>query len=108
MPMGYWKEGLSVCLLCLVSQTVGAVETVPSGYQVVAAERAIPEAIFYAVALTESGRDVEAQGIRRPWPWTLNVAGQGYYFETQVIASVLSVDHSLSSDIVAMTASSAA
>ena len=86
MPTGYWKEGLSVCLLFLVSQTVGAVETVPSGYQVVAAERAIPEAIFYAVALTESGRDVEAQGIRRPWPWTLNVAGKGYYFETRLEA----------------------
>ena len=33
---------------------------------------------------------------------------EGYYYETQVIASVLSVDHTLSSDVVAMTASSAA
>jgi hypothetical protein len=29
---------------------------------------------------------VEAQGIRRPWPWTLNVAGKGYYFETRLEA----------------------
>ena len=33
---------------------------------------------------------------------------EGYHYETQVIASVLSVDHTLSSDVVAMTASSAA
>ncbi|MCA9471026.1 MAG: polyribonucleotide nucleotidyltransferase [Nitrospirales bacterium] len=33
---------------------------------------------------------------------------EGYYYETQVIASVLSIDHTLSSDVLAMTASSAA
>ena len=33
---------------------------------------------------------------------------EGYHFETQVIASVLSIDHTLSSDVVGMTASSAA
>ncbi|GJL56244.1 MAG: polyribonucleotide nucleotidyltransferase [Nitrospirales bacterium] len=33
---------------------------------------------------------------------------EGYHYETQVIASVLSVDQTLSSDVVAMTASSAA
>ncbi|MGB0909972.1 MAG: polyribonucleotide nucleotidyltransferase [Nitrospirales bacterium] len=33
---------------------------------------------------------------------------EGYYYETQVIAAVLSIDKTLSSDIVAMTASSAA
>ncbi len=32
----------------------------------------------------------------------------GYYYETQIIAAVLSVDHTLSSDVVGMTASSAA
>lgn len=86
MPAGRWKAGLRVCMLCLAGNSVGAGETVPSGYQVVATERAIPEAIFYAVALTESGRDVEAQGIRRPWPWTLNVAGKGYYYSTRLEA----------------------
>ena len=33
---------------------------------------------------------------------------EGYHYETQVIASVLSVDHTLSSDVIGMTASSAA
>ena len=86
MPVGYWKAGMSACLLCLACYSVGAVATVPSGYQAVAAERAIPEHIFYAVALTESGRDVESQAIRRPWPWTLNVGGKGFYFETRLEA----------------------
>ena len=33
---------------------------------------------------------------------------EGYFYETQVIASVLSVDHTISSDVVGMTAASAA
>ena len=81
-----WGTSIHVGLLCLASYSVCAEEMVPSGYQEVAAERAVPEAVFYAIALTESGRDVEAQGIRRPWPWTLNVAGKGYYFETRLEA----------------------
>jgi hypothetical protein len=32
------------------------------------------EDALHAIALTESGHDHE------PWPWTLNVAGTGYYF----------------------------
>ena len=61
-------------------------DAVPSGYRLVAAERAIPDAIFYAVALAESGRALPTDGIRRPWPWTLNVAGDGYYYATRIEA----------------------
>lgn len=34
-------------------------------------------ALLRAIALTESGRD------GAPWPWTLNVAGRGFYFATR-------------------------
>jgi hypothetical protein len=73
-------------LLCMAGSPVGAMEAVPSGYQAIAAEQAIPEAIFYAVALAESGRIVESQAGRRPWPWTLNVGGKGYYYATRLEA----------------------
>ena len=38
--------------------------------------------VLYAVALTESGRS----GIGRPWPWTLNVGGRGYFFDSRQAA----------------------
>jgi hypothetical protein len=35
------------------------------------------------VALAESGKQVLSADVFRPWPWTLNVAGQGYYFDSK-------------------------
>jgi soluble lytic murein transglycosylase-like protein len=58
---------------------------VPPGYRQVAAEYGIPPALFYAVALTESGARL-ASGKFRPWPWTLNVGGKGHYFLTRETA----------------------
>jgi len=57
-------------------------ETVPAGYRAVAAEHGIPSTVLYAVALTESG----CSGIGRPWPWTLNVDGRGYFFDSRQAA----------------------
>jgi hypothetical protein len=68
------------------SSPAWSADAVPSGYRLVASERAIPHAIFYAVALAESGRTLTTDGVRRPWPWTLNVAGDGYYYATRIEA----------------------
>lgn len=59
---------------------------VPSAYRSVAAEYGIPLQLFYAVALTESGTLIAAMNRRRPWPWTLNIAGKGIYFSTRLAA----------------------
>ena len=61
-------------------------EAVPVGYRSVAAESGIPYTVLYAVALTESGKQVMLTGVYRPWPWTLNIAGRGYYFESRLEA----------------------
>ena len=61
-------------------------ETVPAGYRSIAAEHGIPHSVLYAVALTESGKQLGAMETIRPWPWTLNIAGQGYYFESRLEA----------------------
>jgi hypothetical protein len=45
----------------------------PPAYQL-AAHRAVPAAVLYAVALQESGAMLRGRLI--PWPWTLNVAGR--------------------------------
>lgn len=61
-------------------------ELIPPGYRSIAAERGIPYEIFYAVALTESGKQISNGKNFRPWPWTLNVEGRGYYFESRLAA----------------------
>jgi len=79
----------SICLILLAvtadSGLVRADETVPAGYRAVATEFGIPQALFYAVALTESARRFDTKGIR-PWPWTLNVSGQGHYYRSRTQA----------------------
>jgi len=61
-------------------------ESVPVGYRTIAAERGIPHTVLYAVALTESGKQVRPTDVYRPWPWTLNIAGRGYFFDSRLAA----------------------
>jgi tetratricopeptide (TPR) repeat protein len=42
----------------------------------------IPQGLLTAIALTEAGRPVSS-GHLMPWPWTINVGGQGRFFETK-------------------------
>lgn len=44
----------------------------------------IPVDVMRALTLTETGRKMN--GRMRPWPWTVNVAGKGYWFETRAQA----------------------
>ena len=43
--------------------------------------------MFYAIALAESGRAVAQRGSIRPWPWTLNVHGEGRYYASRSAAT---------------------
>ena len=70
----------------LVTSASGGADSVPAGYRMIATERSIPYTVFYAVALTESGRRVAPADVYRPWPWTLNVAGRGYFFDSRLAA----------------------
>ncbi len=80
------KIWLGVFIGLVFPHTGWGEEVVPVGYQSVAAERGIPYSLLYAVALTESGKQVASKDVYRPWPWTLNVAGQGYFFESRQAA----------------------
>jgi hypothetical protein len=60
--------------------------SIPSGYRRIAAEYGVPDTVLYAIALAESGVGVSEEGKRRPWPWTLNVAGRGQVFPSRVAA----------------------
>ena len=75
-------------LLVVAAPNATAASTVPKGYRVVAEAHAIPAALFYAVALAESGKRIEAIHDVRPWPWTLNVHGNGRFYPSRRAATV--------------------
>ncbi len=54
---------------------------------ILAAERAsgVPDRLMQAIGVIESGRR-DAQGQVAPWPWTINVEGQGYTFDSKAEA----------------------
>ena len=72
---------LCVGIFCL--DVACADVAVPSAYRLVAAAYGIPVQLFYALALAESGKSIASMNRRRPWPWTLNIAGEGVYFNTR-------------------------
>ncbi len=46
----------------------------------------IPSHLLAAIATTESGRYHKGLGMSVPWPWTINVEGKGYYFNSKIEA----------------------
>jgi len=81
----FYSIHLSLLAVIVCTGMARAGETVPEGYRTVARELGVPHTLLYAVALTESGRRLDNVGIR-PWPWALNVSGQGYYFSSRTEA----------------------
>lgn len=71
-------------LVCSAKSWCG--EAVPAAYRFFAEQGSIPHSLFYAIALTESGKQIKPKGVYRPWPWTLNIAGRGYYFDSRLAA----------------------
>ncbi len=78
------------CLLMLLGGPAMAAE--PSGISAIcdaasaaaAAERGIPADVLYTITLTETGRS--RAGRLQPWPWTVNMEGAGFWFDTRAEA----------------------
>jgi hypothetical protein len=49
-------------------------------------KNSIPTHLLAAIATTESGRWHSGLGMNVPWPWTINVDGKGYYFNSKAEA----------------------
>lgn len=56
----------------------------PPAYQLAADRAGVPATVLFAVTLQESGTTLRGQRI--PWPWTLNIAGQGRRYPTRAAA----------------------
>ena len=78
---------LAVMALVVMAPAATAADRVPAAYGQVAQFHGIPSGLFYAVALAESGKQIERLRARRPWPWTLNVDGDGRYFPSRQAAA---------------------
>jgi hypothetical protein len=77
------RVAVALLLNALLGSVALAGESVPAGYASVARAHGVPADIFYAIALTESGKIVDRFRTRRPWPWTLNVGGKGYFYASR-------------------------
>ena len=67
------RVATALLLNALLGPVALAGESVPAGYASAARAHGVPADIFYAIALTESGKVVDRFRTRRPWPWTLPI-----------------------------------
>lgn len=84
------RLSLVAASLLLAGKATAASPDIPAAYVVAAENNAIPPAVLYAVASTESLVSLD-QG-PRPWPWTLNVAGESMRFGDRASACAALVD----------------
>jgi Transglycosylase SLT domain len=81
---------LAVALVAVLGPAAGRAQTSPSALcrgAITAAERAlgVPDRLMQAIGVVESGRPDERGGVTA-WPWTINVEGTGYIFDTKAEA----------------------
>ncbi|HEO9009348.1 TPA: lytic transglycosylase domain-containing protein [Citrobacter koseri] len=70
------------CSNCLAGTTFNSSnQAIPQAYREIAAAERVPAESLYSLAMAETTRKT-AWGTR-PWPWTINVAGKGYHYETR-------------------------
>ncbi len=91
-----WRRPLNLLLALVLPGSAlppSVHASVPVGYQQVADAYDLPPEVLYAVALTESARQVDSSGNVRPWPWTLNVQGRGHFFDSRQEAEAALQQH---------------
>lgn len=66
-------------LLALLLFPLVCVAQIPKAYFDAAQEYGIAPELLYAIAVTESARPNHPH----PWPWTANISGKAFYFDTR-------------------------
>ncbi|WP_409160572.1 lytic transglycosylase domain-containing protein [Pectobacterium sp. B2J-2] len=59
-------------------------QQIPAAYRQIAKDARVPAESLYSLSLTESSRALPYG--ERPWPWSINVAGKTYRYETRELA----------------------
>ncbi len=88
-----WVKGAVLSALLLAAPLAHAADPLVEGarqctQQFPAQEQAngIPTHLLAAISSVESGRWHDQLGLPLPWPWTINVEGKGYYFDSKAEA----------------------
>lgn len=68
-------------MVLLVSAGAASSQIIPDAYRRIAEEENVPAESLYSLAMAESTRKTDWGA--KPWPWTINVAGKGYHYETR-------------------------
>lgn len=68
-------------LLSSGAYSAPALQVIPDAYREIAAAERVPAESLYSLAMAESTRST-AWGAK-PWPWTINVAGRGFQYDTR-------------------------
>lgn len=71
----------SALLLAAGVSRAADLQVIPDAYRQIAAAERVPAESLYSLAMAESTRKT-AWGAK-PWPWTINVAGRGYHYDTR-------------------------
>lgn len=75
---------LTLCLLCIAvfpGPLVGQSQLCERAAQAASRSYDVPLEILLGITLIETGRTRDSS--LKPWPWTLNVAGQGYWMKNK-------------------------
>ncbi len=72
---------LACALVAMASTGAANAEVCTRAAMQAANETGVPYAVLMAITLTETGRT--RAGETEPWPWTINIEGEGYWFDTQ-------------------------
>ncbi len=92
---------MSTLAIFTVAVMTAGQPAMPQAYHDVAAAYRIPPAVLYCLCLQESGLRV-SDGSVIPWPWTLNIDGQGLRFDSEPKAWAAlkeAIDHDKSVDV---------
>ncbi len=76
--------GILLLLLPPVANAKGAADLCNAAAISAASNAAMPPDVLLALTLVETGRNRD--GMFLPWPWTVNMEGKGYWFDTRVEA----------------------
>lgn len=68
-------------VILVMSSSICLANSIPSAYRSTALKFGIPPKVFYSIALQESGYKLKNQKFR-PWPWSLNISGKSYRFQS--------------------------
>ncbi|RAT12183.1 MULTISPECIES: transglycosylase SLT domain-containing protein [Lonsdalea] len=72
---------VSVLLCFAINAEATERQFVPEAYRQIAAAERVPAESLYSLAMAESTRKTSWGS--KPWPWTINVAGKGFHYETR-------------------------